>query len=303
MPENNNWSKFISILGGGLLTAYSVFTIFFTTDIVKAIIAVLGIFLVGCQLKKNTNIKQKNIYIITIIILIITIGFIVFGFIFKLMPTTITGKLINNKNNPISNIKIKINDSSGVVHITSTDQNGIFIIKNIPQGQYTITIEDDLLYNGEVFNSLIKMGKMETNLGNIVYKQIPIYYEAKSGLYGNGAIIHEQFKCIGGMNNINAWTMVEKINGYELGGFFILKIRYASAEPDVDIIKKSLYINDEFIMQISFPITGGWGIFKEEQIQKKILLKPGRINKIKLQNNENNKDYGGMNIESYIIIH
>ncbi|MCK4798217.1 MAG: hypothetical protein KAT05_12610, partial [Spirochaetes bacterium] len=122
-----------------------------------------------------------------------------------------------------------------------------------------------------------------------------IEYEAEEGTIGDGAEIQDEGGtiCIGSMGSPGAWNEISEVHGFT-GGEVTLTITYATDKIDPT---KSLYVNDEDVMQITFPHSGGWTIFTT--IEVKVTLKAGTTNKIKLQNDTDDSE--GVNIDKYMV--
>ncbi len=53
---------------------------------------------------------------------------------------TLSGTLVDNSNNPSSNVIVVVMDSEGKQHIVTTDDSGHFIVPNVPEGSYEVSI-------------------------------------------------------------------------------------------------------------------------------------------------------------------
>jgi WD40 repeat protein len=65
-------------------------------------------------------------------------------------PATITGQVLRNDGNPASGVTLVLTNSSGVEQRVVTDRDGRFEVSNVPDGRYTITSDNILLYTGIV---------------------------------------------------------------------------------------------------------------------------------------------------------
>ncbi|MCK4799060.1 MAG: discoidin domain-containing protein, partial [Spirochaetes bacterium] len=123
-------------------------------------------------------------------------------------------------------------------------------------------------------------------------------YQAENGIRGGGAVKDKYF--VGSMQDDGAYNEIVNVNGFSGNENLILSIVYASDYYNGSV-KKSLYVNDVYIKQITFPRTYGWGIFKT--LQEAIKLNPGKTNKIKiLTDASNDDDTQGLNLDCYTII-
>ncbi len=108
-------------------------------------------------------------------------------------------------------------------------------------------------------------------------------YEAESGTYGGGAQTQTASNAsngavVGNLNSVGSFTQVSSVNGGS-GGTASLVIRYSNGFSSTSAI--GLYVNNTFIQNVSFPVTGGWNTFANATVS--INLPSGTANTIKLQ--------------------
>ncbi|MCK4798628.1 MAG: discoidin domain-containing protein, partial [Spirochaetes bacterium] len=123
-------------------------------------------------------------------------------------------------------------------------------------------------------------------------------YQAEKGIKGGSAVKDTYY--VASMQDDGAYNEIVNVDGFSGDENLILSIVYASDYYNGSV-KKSLYVNDVYLKQITFPRTYGWETFKT--LQEAIKLEPGKTNKIKiLTDASNDDDTQGVNLDCYTII-
>ena len=108
-------------------------------------------------------------------------------------------------------------------------------------------------------------------------------YEAENGTFGGGGRTQATSNAsngfvVGNLNAVGSFSQVSSVAG-GAGGNASLVIRYANGFSSTSEI--GLYVNDIFIQNVSFSVTGGWNSFSTATVN--ISLSAGTGNTIKLQ--------------------
>lgn len=82
---------------------------------------------------------------------------------------TVAGQVIRDDGMPISGLMLVLTNSSGIEQRVVTDQEGRFEIANVPDGRYTITANDRLLYTDEVPSGWQRILSPSVGTGGLIF--------------------------------------------------------------------------------------------------------------------------------------
>lgn len=79
-----------------------------------------------------------------------------------LLPTTVQGTVIRPDGMPASGVDVTLIDANGVDHTDLTDADGGYVIRGVPDGEYTLTSEGQILYRGVILGRLQRVISLYT---------------------------------------------------------------------------------------------------------------------------------------------
>lgn len=84
-------------------------------------------------------------------------------------PATIVGSVVDRNNRPMVGLQLVLRDSSGVSHEVCTDDNGDFEIRNVPEGEFTISVGGQLLFSKSVPSGWKRIFEPVVNTGKLAH--------------------------------------------------------------------------------------------------------------------------------------
>ena len=112
---------------------------------------------------------------LTAIVTWVTVAIVIFILYFLISrPATVIGTVVDvTTGSPISGLALVLTDSGGVEHKASTDQNGAFEVKNVPEGKFKVLANNELLFSGRLPSGFERILKSTVDLGKPAYKSCP----------------------------------------------------------------------------------------------------------------------------------
>lgn len=112
---------------------------------------------------------------LTAIVTWVTVAIVLFILYFLISrPATVIGTVVDvTTGSPISGLALVLTDSGGVEHKASTDQNGAFEVRNVPEGKFIVLANNELLFSGRLPSGLERILKSTVDLGSPAYKSCP----------------------------------------------------------------------------------------------------------------------------------
>ena len=93
--------------------------------------------------------------------------FLVIFYLISSQPPTVVGYAIKSDGTPLSGITLILTNSAGVDQKTISDKDGRFEVKGVPDGRYSITYNQTLVYSGEIPTGLRRMFALnKINIGS-----------------------------------------------------------------------------------------------------------------------------------------
>ena len=170
---------------------------------------------------------------------------------------------------PLNATNKNVTWSSGNTAIATVTAAGV--VSGLAEGTATITVTT-------TDGNKTAVSVVTVTAGNGTYD-----YEAENGTYGGGGRTQATSNAsngfvVGNLNAVGSYSQVSSVNGGS-GGTATLVIRYSNGFSSTSEI--GLYVNNVFIQNVSFPVTGGWNNFSNVTVS--ISLPTGTGNTIKLQ--------------------
>ncbi len=83
-------------------------------------------------------------------------------------PAMVSGSMVDGSAQARSGLTVILNDSGGVDHKAITDKDGLFVITNIPEGRYTITVDGKFVRGGNVPSGWSRLLNTVVDIGSAV---------------------------------------------------------------------------------------------------------------------------------------
>ena len=197
---------------------------------------------------------------------------------------TVSGIIKDEKQNPIDRAdvilyKVEENNKLTPVAFTKTNNEGVYLFENVPQGEYKIKSNENTVTTIVTPNSPLYYGFTVANASAIIPTIISVedeanLYQGASYMFNNSFI-----KNLGGITN---GFMTLNINA-PFSGFYDVGIKYLSGFFDTTIILKEDPDNDGEELTLNFPKTNTWSLVDAKSINIRMPLDSG-INEFKLFN-------------------
>lgn len=90
-----------------------------------------------------------------------------------MLPNTVQGTIINTEGVPVGGVEVTIINANKMDASTPTDDNGRYVFTGVPEGDYTIKVGDQILYQGEILGRLERVITVFTVQAGSVALAIP----------------------------------------------------------------------------------------------------------------------------------
>jgi hypothetical protein len=160
-PDLATVLKAIIAVFTSMAAIFGVLNILFPISLLQPVMAiVLGLAVAGVLMRAYS--LPWHVPVITWLV-VSGIGVIIYLFISR--PAMVSGSMVDGTAQPQVGLTVILNDSGGVDHKAITDKDGVFVITNIPEGRYAITVDGKFVRGGNVpsgwsrlFNTLVDIG-------------------------------------------------------------------------------------------------------------------------------------------------
>jgi len=83
-------------------------------------------------------------------------------------PVVVVGKVVDRNGAPLGNLVLVLRDSGGTPHEVVTDEEGGFEVRNVPEGEYTISVEGQLLFRGAIPSGWKRLLGTQQSIGTLI---------------------------------------------------------------------------------------------------------------------------------------
>jgi hypothetical protein len=161
--------KSIGAVVGVMLSIFALLEIFLPTSLVQPIGALaigLGVTVLLVWLGRSTWQTVIPIWLAVGILLLVV-------YLIVSRPATVVGQVIDNQGHAVAGLSVVLTDSNGVDHRGVTDGEGMFAIKGVPEGRFTVTSDGELLVSGRVPSGWVRMLTPQVDMGSFVRMPSP----------------------------------------------------------------------------------------------------------------------------------
>lgn len=171
-PEKSQetWFQEVVKIIGGIVAIGSIFGMVGVLRFPANLILPIGVIVIGLAV---TIVLVRRGKLDPNMALIIWLGGIVMWLVILYLnvsrPATIVGSFVDRDKNPIGNLEFVLTNHGGVLHHMRTDKNGGFEIRNIPEGEFTISVGGQPLISRRVPSGWKRMFNPVVDVGNLSY--------------------------------------------------------------------------------------------------------------------------------------